>query len=106
MDSSRNEINRMIRLVEELLLLARLEAGKDTLTMGIVQLDEVMLSVVSRIQKLAEKKSVQIKTAFQSERKDQELCGTSGHIPRHSVRTSTNSDRGEDLSKNFQPTKK
>jgi signal transduction histidine kinase len=73
LESSRIEINRMIRLVEELLLLARLEAGKDTLTMGTVRLDEVLLNVVSRIQKLAEKKSVSIKTGFQSERKDQEL---------------------------------
>lgn len=73
LDSSRNEINRMIRLVEELLLLARLEAGKDTLTIGTVRLDEVVLNVVSRLQKLAEKKSVSIKTAFQSERKDAEL---------------------------------
>lgn len=73
LDSARMEIDRMIRLVEELLMLARLEGGKDTMTMGSVRLDEVMLNVVSRIQKLAAKKNVEIKTAFQSEQKGKEL---------------------------------
>lgn len=74
LDSASGEINRMIRLVEDLLLLAKLEAGQDTLNREAVPLDEVTLSVVSRLQKLAAKKSVEIKIAFQSESPEQELA--------------------------------
>ena len=71
--SAGNEINRMIRLVDDLLTLARLEAGQDSLAMSPVELDEVLLSVVSRIQKLAAKKNVTIKTSFVSEPADLEF---------------------------------
>jgi signal transduction histidine kinase len=71
--SASAEIEHMIHLVEDLLLLARLEAGKDTLTLQPVALDEVLLSVVSRIQKLAKEKRVQIHTSFLPESPDREF---------------------------------
>jgi len=67
------EINRLISLVEDLLLLARLEAGRDTISFSPVRLDEVLLRVVARLQKLAHHKGVQITTHLGSERPDAEL---------------------------------
>lgn len=66
-ESATTEIEHMISLVEDLLMLAKLEAGKDTLTLSKVNLDEVLMSVVARIQKLAQPKNVRINTSFISE---------------------------------------
>jgi signal transduction histidine kinase len=62
--SAAGEIEHMIDLVQDLLMLARLEAGRDTLSMNPVPLDEVLLNVVSRLQKIAQNKNVQIRMAF------------------------------------------
>jgi signal transduction histidine kinase len=72
-ESATAEIEHMINLVEDLLLLARLEAGKDTLSMNKVGLDEVLLGVVSRLQKIAAQKNVQIQAQFISEPPDKEF---------------------------------
>ncbi len=74
--SASAEIEHMIHLVEDLLLLARLEAGKDTLQLHPVDLDEIMLNVVSRIQKIARSKNVQINAGFVSESPDQEFSAS------------------------------
>lgn len=71
--SASSEIEHMIDLVEDLLLLARLEAGKGTLTLLPVELDEVLLNIVSRLQKIAKKKNVQIRTSFVSESPEKEF---------------------------------
>lgn len=71
--SASSEIDHMIKLVEDLLLLARLEAGEDTLAVEPVALDEVLLNVVSRIQRLAEPRDIKIKTMFGAESAGGEL---------------------------------
>ena len=73
LESAAGEINRLIQLVQDLLLLARLEAGRDTFSLGRVSLDEVLLQSVARVQKLARNKRVQINTQFTSERAEGEL---------------------------------
>lgn len=73
LDSAAGEINRLILLVQDLLLLARLEAGKDTITLTPVRLDEVLLKSVARLQKLAKTKGVQIVAKFDSVNPDAEL---------------------------------
>src|SRR5262249_53097973 len=50
LESAAQEIQRLILLVQDLLLLARLEAGKDTITFTAVRLDEVMMQVVARLE--------------------------------------------------------
>jgi signal transduction histidine kinase len=67
------EINRLIQLVQDLLLLARLEAGHDTIAFSPLRLDEVLLRVVARLQKLALNKQVQIATQFSAESPGSEL---------------------------------
>jgi signal transduction histidine kinase len=73
LESARAEINRLIRLVHDLLLLARLEAGQDPLTMTLVRLDEVLTNVVSRLQKLANTKDVRIKSMLSADNPDRDL---------------------------------
>lgn len=67
------EINRLIQLVQDLLLLARLEGGRDTIAFTKVRMDEVLMRVVARLQKLARNKQVQITTSFLAESPGSEL---------------------------------
>jgi signal transduction histidine kinase len=62
LESARGEINRLIQLVQDLLLLARLEAGRDTIALTPVHVDEALIQVVARLQKLASNKNVQLTT--------------------------------------------
>jgi signal transduction histidine kinase len=62
LDSAAQEIQRLILLVQDLLLLARLEAGKDTITFSKVRLDEVMMQVVARLERLSKEKEVRIRS--------------------------------------------
>ncbi len=73
LDSAAGEINRLIQLVQDLLLLARLEAGRDTISLTPVRLDEVLLKSVARLQKLAKNKRVQIVAQLSSADLDAEL---------------------------------
>jgi signal transduction histidine kinase len=59
--------------VQDLLLLARLEAGKDTITLASVRLDEVVLQVVARLNKLCTERKLALKTQFTSEKPGEEL---------------------------------
>lgn len=75
LESVGDEINRLILLVQDLLLLARLEAGRDTITFTPVQVDEVLMRVVARMQKLARHKGVQLTARFGAESPGSELEG-------------------------------
>lgn len=73
LESVSYEINRLIQLVQDLLLLARLEAGRDTISFTPVRVDEVLLRVVARLQRLAKDKGVQISPQFLAETPGREL---------------------------------
>lgn len=73
LDSASSEIDRLITLVQDLLLLARLEAGHDSITFEKVRLDEVLMQVVSRVQKLARNKNVRLTTHLLAESSASEL---------------------------------
>jgi len=73
LESASGEINHMINLVQDLLLLARIESGRDSISMDWVHLDEILLQVVSRLQKLAAQKDILIQTHFNSEVPNEEL---------------------------------
>lgn len=73
LESASDEINHMINLVQDLLMLARIESGKDSISFDWVRLDEILLFVVSRMQKLATQKGIILSTTFTSEIPNQEL---------------------------------
>ena len=73
LESAADEIQRLILLVQDLLLLARLEAGKDTIIFSAVRVDEVMMQVVARMQKLSAGKQVKIRTQVTADSPGHEL---------------------------------
>ncbi len=75
LESAGGEINRLIQLVQDLLLLARLEAGRDTIPFAMVQVDEILMRVVARMQKLARLKDLTVTTQFSAEQPGSELDG-------------------------------
>ncbi len=75
LDSAADEVQRLILLVQDLLLLARLEAGKDTIAMLPVRIDEVVMQVVARLQKLATEKQLRLRTQVADLEMDLEVEG-------------------------------
>lgn len=73
LESAAQEIQRLILLVQDLLLLARLEAGKDTIVFSPVRLDEVMIQVVARLSALSKEKEVRLRTQVTAYEAGQEL---------------------------------
>jgi signal transduction histidine kinase len=60
-ESASQELRHMSRLMDDLLLLAKMEAGSGSLTVRDVRLDEILMEVISRFEVLAKKKNVAIK---------------------------------------------
>jgi signal transduction histidine kinase len=60
-DSAAQELQHMSRLLDDLLLLARVDAGAGSLSVRKVRLDEVLLETVARIDVLARKKNISIR---------------------------------------------
>ncbi len=61
------EVRHLINLVEDLLMLARVQAGQGSLSYSEVRLDEVVLNVVSRLQRLAKPRGIEILTSFSAQ---------------------------------------
>ena len=61
LDSASEELSHMTRLLDDLLLLAKIEAGAGTLTVRDVRLDETLLETISRIDILAKRKNISIR---------------------------------------------
>jgi signal transduction histidine kinase len=64
-DSSAEELRHMSRLLDDMLLLAKMEAGSGSLTVRDVRLDEVMLEIVARFELIAKRKSIAIRLDLQ-----------------------------------------
>lgn len=58
--SSLQEVENLAGIVQDMLLLARIDAGLGALQMQNLYLDEILLEAVSRIEKLTKKKSIKI----------------------------------------------
>lgn len=54
LESIRQEVSQLIRLVENLLLLARMDAGYGTVPFQTIRLDEILTEAVKRYQRIAE----------------------------------------------------
>lgn len=59
--SASDEIDHLASLVEQLLQLARVEAGRGSIEFKLVRLDDLLLDTVGRLQKLAERREVQLR---------------------------------------------
>lgn len=67
LESALQEVEVLSRIVTDMLLLARIDAGSDALEMSEVNLDEILIDVIARLQKHAMKKNINIKFNIQSE---------------------------------------
>jgi len=61
LQNSLSEIDRLARMTESLLLLARLDSSPSRLTFSMVRLDELLLECVQFVHKIAEQKGIQVK---------------------------------------------
>lgn len=61
LDSALQEVESLSRIVKDMLLLARIDAGLGALEFSDVELDEILLDVTARLQKLAITKNIHIK---------------------------------------------
>ena len=65
------EVDNLSKIVKDMLLLARVEAGNDKANFKELEVDEILLDVISRVQKLAKNKNLNVKVDIKenSERK-------------------------------------
>ena len=73
LSSSSQELEYLSRMVEDLLLLARVDAGEAAVEAGTVRLDEVALEAVSRLKLLATRRGVAIRFNLDSEHGEPEF---------------------------------
>ena len=64
--SALQEVEILSKIVTDMLLLARIDAGRDALKMSAINMDEIIIDVIARIQKLAMKKNINIKFDIQN----------------------------------------
>lgn len=67
LQSASQEIDYLTRMIEDLLLLARVEAGEQSLAVESVRLDEIVLEVVSRLSPFARNRGVTLAPRFSEE---------------------------------------
>lgn len=61
LNSALQEVENLSRIVKDMLLLARIDAGLGALEFSDVELDEILIDVIARLQKLATGKGIHIK---------------------------------------------
>lgn len=66
LNSALQEVEVLSRIVTDMLLLARIDAGSDALKMSEINLDEIIIDVIARLQKHAMKKNINIKFDIQN----------------------------------------
>lgn len=59
--SSLQEIDSLAKIVKDMLLLARVDAGMGALNLQEVELDEIIIEAISRVEKLAKVKNIRLK---------------------------------------------
>lgn len=73
--SALQEIDNLSKIVRDMLLLARIDAGMGSLRFSELYLDELVLEIVPRLQKLADQKNIQIKIDIQERAERKKISG-------------------------------
>jgi signal transduction histidine kinase len=66
-ESAAQEVNSLSRTIEDLLMLARVDAGRASLSVQPVRLDEIVMSGLSRLEKLARAAGIQLALNLEGE---------------------------------------
>jgi signal transduction histidine kinase len=80
MDKSHNksllqEVDNLSKIVKDMLLLARVEAGNDVVNFQKLEVDEILMDVISRVQKLAKAKNLNIKIDIREHSEKKPIVG-------------------------------
>lgn len=75
LESGSQEVVYLSRLVQNLLVLARVDAGEGALSVTQVRLDEAVLEVLSRLEKLAQARGIRVKPTFEETSESYEVRG-------------------------------
>lgn len=81
LSSASQEINQLTKIVEDLLVLARVDAGISALSLSTVRLDELVLETIERIEPYARTKTIKFRLNIKKEEQDEhslEVKGDSG----------------------------
>ncbi len=70
-----HETNSLSKIVKDMLLLARIDAGNETANFREVQIDEVLLDAVARVQKIALEKNITIKVEIKESAERKSIQG-------------------------------
>lgn len=75
--SASQELDHLSRMVEDLLLLARADAGKALLSFAKVRIDEILLDIVARLDRVALQSGVKIKVDLKTAKDSDDASGES-----------------------------
>ncbi|MGE3973951.1 MAG: ATP-binding protein [Bdellovibrionales bacterium] len=70
LQSAHDELSHLSKIIEDLLLIARMDSGQKSFVLGKVQVDEAIVSAIARLEKIAKKKNVGIKLQYQDSEQD------------------------------------
>lgn len=60
-DSTLQEVDSLSKIVKDMLLLARIDAGLGALTLQVISMDDLIVDAISRVEKIAKAKNIRIK---------------------------------------------
>ena len=69
------EVDNLSKIVKDMLLLARIDAGENALKFSDIYIDETLIDVIARLQKLAKNKNIQIQLDFLNQDQRQPILG-------------------------------
>lgn len=74
-DSALQEVDVLSKMVKDMLLLARIDSGSDLPNFTALEVDEIMIDVIRRCQKIAARKQIQIKFDIQQNAERTQVLG-------------------------------
>ncbi len=74
-DSALQEVDKLSKIVKDMLILARIDAGSDLPNFTALEVDEILIDVISRTQKIAAKKQIHIKFGIQQDAERTQVYG-------------------------------
>lgn len=74
------EVDNLAKIVKDMLLLARIDAGESAISFSEIYIDEILIDVIARLQKIANAKNIQIKLDFNNQEKRAAVKGDSDLI--------------------------
>ncbi len=74
-ESGLQEIDGLTKIIQDMLLLARIDSGLSSLTFSELYLDEIVLEVISKLKKVSAAKNIQIKFDIQETAERKKILG-------------------------------